>query len=56
MQTFHQYGIDWEGPVPLDSDTDEIVVPSVPCPLNDYKLQALREVLDPLQECDDYGV
>ena len=28
-QTFDQYGIDWEGPVPLDSDTDEVVVPSV---------------------------
>ena len=24
--------------------------------LNDYELQALREVVDPLQECDDYGV
>ena len=27
-----------------------------PCPLNDYELQVLREVVDPLQECDDYGV
>ena len=41
-QTFDQYGIDWKGPVPLDSDTDEVVVPSVPCPLNDYELQSLR--------------
>ena len=37
IMLFQNFGIDWDGPVPLsaDSDDDGVVVPETICPLND---------------------
>ena len=38
-------------------DTDEeIIVPTIPCPLNEDKLHLLQQCVDPLQEVEDLGV
>ena len=53
----NNYGIDWESPVAICHDTDEeIIVPTIPCPLNEDKLHLLQQCVDPLQEVEDLGV
>jgi len=39
------YGIDYEGPVPLDNDEDEIVVPDLPHLLSEPERALLRQQL-----------
>ena len=39
------YGIDWNGPLPFDSDSDsEVVVPGCNCPLTDDQLDQLDQL------------
>ena len=49
-----QYGIDWGSPSGVDHDT--IVVPNTECPLSAAELTVLRQTVDPMEECDDYGI
>lgn len=48
------YGIDWEGPSGVDHDS--VIVPEIDCPLTASELEALTRVVDPMEECDDYGI
>jgi len=54
-----EYGIDHDGPLPIDllaDETAEVVVPETVSILTGDELQQFVEEVDPLGECDDYGV
>ena len=48
------YGIDVEGPIPLDED--DVVVPEVSFHLNGEDFVRLQQVVDPLDTSEDYGI
>ena len=51
------YGIDWDGPLPDDIRTDNIVgVPSVFNPLTDEHYGELCSEIQPLAASNDYGI
>ena len=54
------YGVDWDGPLPIDVDTDsiheQITVPESTVPLSSTDMDELVSTIDPLTECDDYGI
>ena len=49
-----EYGIDWEGPSGVQQDS--VVVPSTDSQLTVTQFHALRRAVDPMEECDDYGI
>ena len=51
-----QYGIDWDGPVTVDEDTESVVIPPTDNPLSSTLYDSLRQAVDPLDECEDHGV
>ena len=50
-----QYGIDWDGPVNTDGD-NLVEVPDTSCPLDDDKLQLLRQRIDLTTDDRNYGI
>lgn len=50
------YGIDWNGPIPLDDDTDRIQVPDINCdvPLNIE--EELASFMSALGKSENYGI
>ncbi len=50
------YGIDWDGPSPLEDDAESVIVPECPCPLNDDEVDELAALVSPLQASQDYGI
>ena len=49
------YGIDWNGPVPIECETDE-VVPETFSPLNHLQEQELLHTLSPFAPSNNYGI
>ena len=53
----HNFGIDWEGPVSQDINSDNHVdVPETNFPINVEQLNELRENIDPLRHSDFHGI
>lgn len=50
-----QYGIDWDGPCVAEM-TESVEVPITNCPITQQQLEELNEMIDPIQNCHDYGV
>lgn len=52
------YGIDWEGPMADDHDmvAESITVPETTNPLTEEQSQELLANIDPLKQCDNYGI
>ena len=50
------FGIDWDGPLPSDVDSDEVSVPSITVGLSPTDMDELIHTINPLDECDDYGI
>ena len=50
-----QYGIDWSGPCVAESN-ESVDLPNTACPLSDQQVIALKEAVDPMQDCSDYGI
>lgn len=50
-----EYGIDLSGPSCIDTDNERVIVPEVPSILNDSELSLLQTLVNPLEQCDDYG-
>ncbi len=51
------FGVDWDGPIPVDSDEVESV--SIPCidnPLPDIDFSNLCATIDPLSQDSNYGI
>lgn len=55
METF---GIDWDGPSPLDDDNDDntIEVPAIDNPISDSEYDALQQAIDPLALSNTFGI
>jgi len=51
-----EYGIDWNGPLPDNVDEGTIEVPESDLSLTEDLLQQLQLSVNPLQECDDFGL
>ena len=44
------------GPILTDTDAaEQVTVPDIPNFLNSCQLSLLQTIIDPLQQCDDYG-
>ena len=52
----HMYGQDPEAPIPDSDDDATIVIPENQLLLSQSSLDALQAAINPLQECDDYGI
>ena len=52
------YGIDWDAPLSCDADesVNAVIIPSTDCPLSGDDFARLRREVDPLQQCEDYGI
>ena len=51
-----KYRVDEEGPLPLEMDCDDVVVPGTVVPLVRRQLDSFQQAVDPLEQCDDLGV
>ena len=51
-----EYRVDEEGPLPLEMDCDDVVVPGTVVPLVRRQLDSFQQAVDPLEQCDDLGV
>lgn len=49
------YGIDWDGPLPLD-ENDSVCVLSTTLPLSDSDVEQLTSLVNPLAFSDNFGV
>lgn len=49
------YGIDWNGPVVTALD-DDVQIPSTDLPLSIDQVDQLRQAVNPLAACEDYGI
>ena len=50
-----EYGIDWTGPCRINN-TEDVILEVSNCPLTDEQLIKLKQVVDPMQLCGDFGV
>ena len=50
----NDYGIDWNDPC-VTNTVEHVDVPTIQCPITEQQLSQLKEIVDPMQECDDYG-
>lgn len=51
-----EYGIDWTGPAGFADEAEErVVVPETPNYLSAEQLSLIKTLVNPLQQCDDYG-
>ncbi|KAM4521387.1 uncharacterized protein V3H82_002128 [Fundulus diaphanus] len=50
-----RYGVDWEGPTPLDTD-DTVIVPDTPEVIRRQVSTFLQERIDPLRDSDCFGM
>lgn len=57
QEEIEHYGIDWDGPVAEQSELDQSVdVPELPNIISYQSEQELRQLINPLQESDCYGL
>lgn len=49
-------GIDWNGPIPYDSDDDTVIVDPPPQIITDRDFQELSETINPLDPTSQYGI
>ena len=50
----NEYGIGWNGPTGVDHET--VAVPDTENPLSPAQLDLLRHTINPMEECDQYGI
>ena len=55
MQESNLYGVDWDGPLPMD-DGDSVVVPTTSVPLCEDNMQQLASQINPLAVSYDFGI
>jgi len=50
--------VDWDGPLPSDweGDLNIVVVDPPPIPLSHQDYVELTTLIDPLEQCEDYGM
>ncbi|XP_019857141.1 PREDICTED: uncharacterized protein LOC109585483 isoform X2 [Amphimedon queenslandica] len=50
------YGIDWNGPIPLEDDYDRLFVPRIECDIPYGVLRELPSFVPPLSHSENYGI
>ena len=50
-----EYGIDWSGPISAVETEERVIVPDIPDYLDADQLIFLKSLVNPLEQCDDYG-
>lgn len=50
------YGVDWNGPIPLDDDAEQVEVPFTDIPLSESDYSELVETISPQNEDGNYGI
>jgi hypothetical protein len=50
------YGVDWNGPLPVEYEDNEVVVPETFCPLNHHQEQELLRTVSPSAPSNNYGI
>ena len=55
-ESLEDYGIDWSGPVPAETDSEIVEIPVTQNPLTPQQMDDLVQAVDPLEQCDDLGV
>ena len=51
-----EFGVDWGSPITESGVDSEIHVPSTQLPVDESSHDMLKELIDPLQPCSDYGI
>ena len=53
-----EFGIDWDGPVPLEVENDAVLVPVTPCPCRENHLPSIAAIcsLQRVLNSDCHGV
>ena len=54
MDSWHQYGVDWDGP--LRDDDRAVIVPTMSTPLSSEDMEELISQINPLASSDDLGI
>ena len=55
-QDWSQYGIDWSEEITESRPENEVCIDDLTCPLTDEKFDQFKELIDPLQEADGFGI
>ena len=57
-QDWSQYGIDWSEEITESQPQpqNEVCIDDLTCPLTDEKFDQLKELIDPLQVADGFGI
>ena len=55
VQARNLYGVDWDGPLPLNEE-DAVIVPNTLTLLSDEDMQQLASQIDPLAVSYDFGI
>ena len=55
-QDWSQYGIDWSEEITESQPRNEVCIDDLTCPLTDEKFDQLKELIDPLQGADGFGI
>ena len=55
MQGGNLYGVDWDGPLPLDED-NAVIVPSTLAPLPEEEMEQLTSQVNPLAISNEFGI
>ena len=50
------YGIDWDGPISMDNDAEQVTVPDLCCPLTEEQYAHLQGTIAPLDNSHNYGI
>ena len=50
------FGVDWEGPVPLEDQSEALCVPETPNPLSRADMEELQAIVSPLDPSVYYGI
>lgn len=55
-QSYRNYGIDWNGPVPEATNNETVIVSPLPCPLSQERLNELYLTINPLENKEELGI
>ena len=58
LSLIQEFGIDWDGPIPLEVEDDAVTVPNTPCPCSEHDLPSIAALcsLPRVLSSDCHGV
>jgi hypothetical protein len=52
----NNYGIDWDGPIPIDNEIEQVNIDPINNILSNLQLNNLQNIVNPLAEDGNYGI